>query len=53
MKKYHVWVLGLILTLLLSGCGVVVIEDGETGVKADFGKIQDEPLGTGWHWFIT
>jgi regulator of protease activity HflC (stomatin/prohibitin superfamily) len=22
-------------------------------VKADFGKIQNEPLGTGWHWFIT
>ena len=53
MKKYRLWAFGLILTLMLSGCGVVVIEDGQTGVKADFGKIQDESLGTGWHWFIT
>ena len=51
--KHYVYILGLILTLALSGCGVVVIEDGQTGVKADFGKIQNEPLGTGWHWFIT
>jgi regulator of protease activity HflC (stomatin/prohibitin superfamily) len=53
MKKYPMLFLGLILTLALSGCGVVVIEDGQAGVKADFGKIQNESLGTGWHWFIT
>ncbi len=51
--KHYVYIFGLILTLALSGCGVVVIEDGQTGVKADFGKIRNEPLGTGWHWFIT
>ncbi len=28
------------------------IEDGQAGVKADFGKIQEEPLRTGWHWFF-
>ncbi len=38
--------------LSLSGCGLVGIEDGEGGVKADFGKIADQPIGTGWHWFI-
>ncbi len=35
----------------LTGCGVV-IEDGQAGVKADFGHIADEPLGTGWHWYL-
>ena len=27
------------LGLLLEGCGVTVIEDGQAGIKADFGKI--------------
>lgn len=37
---------------LLSGCAITGIEDGEAGVKADFGKIMDEPLATGWHFYI-
>ena len=52
MKRYIV-LLGLIALISLSGCGVAVIEDGQIGVKADFGKIKDQPLGTGWHWYIT
>ena len=43
----------LLIVIALSGCGVAVIEDGQAGVKADFGKIQNEPLGTGWHLFFT
>lgn len=38
--------------LLASGCGMTAIEDGQAGVKADFGKISDQPLGTGWHFYI-
>ena len=52
MKRYY-YIFGLIWMLAFSGCGVVVIEDGQTGVKADFGKIQDQPIGTGWHWYMT
>lgn len=42
----------LIIVPMLIGCGVVGIEDGQKGVKADFGKIQDETANTGWHWFF-
>ncbi len=49
-------VLGLLLlagmSLGLSGCGLVTIEDGQAGVKADFGKISDAPLNSGWHWYL-
>lgn len=41
-----------ILVLFLSGCGVAGIEDGQKGIQADFGKIQDEPVNSGWHLFI-
>ncbi len=44
--------LGLLVVVLLSGCSMRVVEDGQAGVKADFGKIQDQALGTGLHWFI-
>lgn len=52
MKTKHIYIIALAAILIiagLSGCGVAVIEDGQTGVKADFGKIKDQPLGTGWH----
>ena len=52
MKTKHIYIIALAAILIiagLSGCGVAVIEDGETGVKADFGKIKDQQLGTGWH----
>jgi regulator of protease activity HflC (stomatin/prohibitin superfamily) len=40
------------LALSASGCGLATVEDGQAGVKADFGKIADEPLDTGWHWYL-
>ncbi len=52
MKKSLMLVAIMSFVLYLSGCGLVGIEDGEGGVKADFGKIADAPVGTGWHWFI-
>ncbi|MBI4597362.1 MAG: hypothetical protein HY737_03045, partial [Candidatus Omnitrophica bacterium] len=45
-------VLGLIALLTVSGCGMTVIEDGQVGVKADFGKISDEALASGWHFYV-
>ncbi len=39
--------------LLAAGfMGLTVIEDGESGVRADFGKIMDQPVSTGWHFYI-
>jgi prohibitin 1 len=38
--------------LLTSVLGFTVIEDGESGVRADFGKISDQPVSTGWHFYI-
>jgi len=52
VKTKYVYVLiitAMFIVAGLSGCGVAVIEDGQTGVKADFGKIKDQQLGTGWH----
>ena len=40
------------MLLVLSGCGLAVVESGEVGVKADFGHISDEALGPGWHWYF-
>jgi len=31
---------------------MAVIEDGQVGVKADFGHISDEALTSGWHWYM-
>jgi prohibitin 1 len=35
-----------------SGCGVRTVDDGQAGVRADFGKIQDQPLNSGWHFYL-
>ena len=51
MKRWHTG-MGLIALVFASGCGVSVIEDGEVGVKADFGHISDAALGPGWHWYM-
>ncbi len=32
--------------------GLTQVEDGQAGVKIDFGKIQKEPVNTGWHWYL-
>ncbi len=42
----------ILFAVLASGCGMKVVEDGQTGVKADFGKITDEPLNTGMHFYL-
>ena len=52
MRKYVLPLLGLLIVATLSGCGVAVVEDGQTGVRANFGKIQDQPLATGWHVYL-
>lgn len=45
-------VIFVILVMLLTAfVGFAVIEDGQTGVKGDFGKISDQPLETGWHFY--
>ncbi len=45
-------VAAMIVAFSVSGCSFRVIEDGQAGVKADFGKISDEALATGWHWYM-
>lgn len=44
-------VFGAALVLSASGCARVV-ESGQAGVRFDFGKIAQEPLGVGWHFFV-
>jgi regulator of protease activity HflC (stomatin/prohibitin superfamily) len=39
------------VAMLTSGCAQIV-EDGQAGVKADFGKIANQPLDTGWHFYV-
>lgn len=52
MKKSVYFAMLLLIVLTMTGCAVVGIEDGQAGVKIDFGKIQDEAVSTGWHFFI-
>ena len=54
MRSVHWWTkaaIGMFLITSASGCGLMV-EDGTAGVKANFGKFDDQPLGTGWRWYI-
>lgn len=52
MKKFFS-LFGLLLVAgTFQGCALTGIEDGQTGIKADFGKIQDAPVETGWHFYI-
>jgi prohibitin 1 len=41
----------MVLSFLGSGCAMKIVEDGQTGIKADFGKITDEALHTGIHFY--
>lgn len=41
----------LSLVLVSATVGLQQVEDGQAGVKIDFGKIQDEPVTTGWHFY--
>lgn len=47
----HICLGVFLLTILLIGIRIRGIEDGQKGVQLDFGKVQDQPIGTGWHWF--
>ena len=51
MRNFMKGLILLFFVLGLTGCAKV-IESGEAGVKFDFGKIQETPLGTGWNFFV-
>ncbi len=51
MKKYIQLTVILIACFMFSGC-LTQVEDGEVGVKIDFGHIRNEVLGAGWHFFV-
>lgn len=54
MKKTWIIIGSVITSILLIWLiffRVIGIEDGQKGVQLDFGKVQDQPIGTGWHWF--
>lgn len=55
MKNMGLGVLitGFIIFIVATGAvGFTIIEDGETGVRADFGKISTQPVNTGWHFYV-
>lgn len=52
LPKGVVWGLFAIAIFMSSGCGVRSVEDGQAGVKANFGKIEDRALTTGWHFYM-
>ncbi len=52
MKPHVIIGIFILGAVLLSGCGVTQIESGEAGVKATFGKIEDQPLSPGWHFYL-
>ncbi len=55
MTKNLAAVFGIVLAMVLivagAFVGLTVIEDGETGVRGDFGKIATTPVDTGWHFY--
>lgn len=55
MKNAGVGLIILIFGTFIFGSafiGFTVIEDGEAGIRADFGHISDEPLASGWHFYF-
>ena len=55
MKNAGVGLIILIFGTFIFGSafvGFTVIEDGEAGIRADFGRIADQPLSTGWHFYF-
>lgn len=51
MKRILQLSLVIACCFVFSGC-VVQVEDGQVGVKNDFGHIRDEVLSAGWHFFV-
>ena len=55
MKNLGIAFMILIAIVFLMGTslfGLIIIEDGETGVRGDFGKISEQPVSTGWHFYL-
>ncbi len=52
MRQMSLGVFALLGALAASGCGMTMVEDGQVGVKADFGKISDRPMTSGWHFYF-
>ena len=52
MRRVLLGLLIVAAAAAVSGCGITTIEDGQVGVKADFGQIKDQPLGSGWHIYM-
>ncbi len=55
MKNLPVFLAAIVFLCMIAFTtvlGFTVIEDGEAGVRADFGKIEDAPVATGWHFYI-
>jgi regulator of protease activity HflC (stomatin/prohibitin superfamily) len=44
---------GLVLSLAmgLTGCGCTQVNEGNRGIKTNFGKMEGEPLSPGLHWY--
>lgn len=51
-RKFLIVPVFFFVLIALQGCAMTVVEDGQAGVKADFGKIMDEPVETGLHFYI-
>ena len=51
MKKFIPLFLA-VLVLATTGCSIRSIEDGQAGVRADFGKISDQVLPAGWYFYF-
>lgn len=52
MRRLMLGLVAMVALVAVSGCGLTAIEDGQVGVKADFGQIKDQPLGAGWHLYL-
>ena len=52
MRRLPAVLLGVVALIGVSGCGLAVVEDGQVGVKADFGHIADQAVGPGWHLYF-
>ncbi len=51
MRRWMIVCVGVVAAGLLAGCGMI-IEDGQAGVSGVLGHIADQPLDSGWHWYL-
>lgn len=55
MKNFGIVMATFAVVIFLIGAsffGLTVIEDGQAGVRADFGRIAEQPVRTGWHFYL-